>query len=236
MCEGRLVKPYDVDHIVFIGTTEDEFGVLRKARQEGVIIDELRNKADRYQTIVVNTGERKQLEISARNRSLLDEIYNMTNGSTRAAVDLKEVATALGYEYDETLAYVEQMEDKRWIELRGNDRIFLTAEGLATAQSVFQTENKSMREGSTITYINGGAIIVQDSTLDHPIIQLGAGSSIQANQTTNIYNETIKLIEAAEHVDKDKKEKAKGILNYVKDYATPFLPVVAEALKKALGS
>ncbi len=52
---------------------------------------------------------------------------------------------------------------------------------------------------------------------------------------TNIYNETIKIIDDAKDVSNEQKSQAKKVLDYVKDNASPFLPIIAEAIKKALG-
>lgn len=53
--------------------------------------------------------------------------------------------------------------------------------------------------------------------------------------TTNIYNETIKIINEAKNISEEQRTQAKGILEYAKTYASPFLPVIADAIKKALG-
>ncbi len=72
-----------------------------------------------------------------------------------------------------------------------------------------------------------------------PSINIG---SVQGNisfggdvNVTNIYNETIKIIDAAKDVSNEQKSQAKKVLDYVKDNASPFLPIIAEAIKKALG-
>lgn len=53
--------------------------------------------------------------------------------------------------------------------------------------------------------------------------------------TTNIYDDTIKAIDEAKGVNEDKKAQAKAILEHAKTYAAPFLPVIADAIKKSLG-
>lgn len=53
--------------------------------------------------------------------------------------------------------------------------------------------------------------------------------------TMRIYNETIKLIDKANNLEKDQKTQAKGILEHVKTNAPQFLPLIVEAVKKALG-
>jgi hypothetical protein len=51
---------------------------------------------------------------------------------------------------------------------------------------------------------------------------------------TNIYNQTVEAIQKSS-VNDEQKKQATGILDYVKRYAPTFLPLIADAAKKALG-
>jgi hypothetical protein len=51
----------------------------------------------------------------------------------------------------------------------------------------------------------------------------------------NIYDQTIEIIEGAKDIGEEQRTQAKGILEYVKNNAAPFMPVIAEVVKKALG-
>lgn len=53
--------------------------------------------------------------------------------------------------------------------------------------------------------------------------------------TTNVYEQTIKIINEAQNVSESQKAQAKNVLEHAKTYAAQFLPVIAEALKKSLG-
>lgn len=74
---------------------------------------------------------------------------------------------------------------------------------------------------------------------NQPTISIGSlyGSlAVGGNATTtNIYNETIKAIDEAKGVSEQQKTQAKAVLENVKTVAAPFLPVIAEAIKKSLG-
>ena len=83
------------------------------------------------------------------------------------------------------------------------------------------------------------AYTCSDTLNDSPLISIGSvygsvsfGGDVNV---TNIYNETMKIINEAKNVSEEQKTQAKGILEYAKTYAPPFLPVIAEAIKKALG-
>ena len=88
----------------------------------------------------------------------------------------------------------------------------------------------------------GGTDTTQGSQNDMsntPSINIGSvyGHISISNDTniTNIYNNTVKIINDAKNIGEEQKSQAKNILDFVKNTAAPFLPVVAEAIKKALG-
>lgn len=45
--------------------------------------------------------------------------------------------------------------------------------------------------------------------------------------TTNVYEQTVKIIDDAKNVSDTQKAQAKSVLEHAKTYAAPFLPVVA---------
>lgn len=56
-----------------------------------------------------------------------------------------------------------------------------------------------------------------------------------AMTVTNVYNETVKMIDQASNIDQQKKTDAKGALAYFKTHAPTVLPIAAEIIKKTLG-
>ncbi len=53
--------------------------------------------------------------------------------------------------------------------------------------------------------------------------------------TTNIYNETIEMIDKTNSISDDQKAQLKGVLKHIKDYAAPFMPIFADTVKKIIG-
>lgn len=74
-----------------------------------------------------------------------------------------------------------------------------------------------------------------DSTISIGNVYGSVAFGDNAKLTTNIYNETMRAIDEAQNLDPEKKKQAKGILKYVKTNAAVFLPIIADATKKALG-
>jgi hypothetical protein len=80
---------------------------------------------------------------------------------------------------------------------------------------------------------------LERTTSNTPSVKIG---SIHGNVSfggdvniTNIYNQTIKLINESKSINDEQKSQAKGILDYVKNNAPPFLPIIADVIKKSLG-
>jgi hypothetical protein len=95
-------------------------------------------------------------------------------------------------------------------------------------------------ETNEIAQSQQSAIQRTDIRSNGPSINIGnvyGAVSIGGNATviTNIYNETIKAIEQAKDIEPERKQQAKGILDHVKTWAPPFMPVIADAIRKSLG-
>lgn len=96
------------------------------------------------------------------------------------------------------------------------------------------------RIGTKVHVVKPVEMQLQENKSDKtPTISIGSvyGSvAVGGNaNTTTIYEETIKVINEAKQVSDTQKAQAKDTLEHVKTYAAPFLPVVAEAIKKSLG-
>ncbi len=85
--------------------------------------------------------------------------------------------------------------------------------------------------------IKAGSSQKQDVITNPSGVNIGTmyGGSVYVGGTTNIYNEIINLVDKSETLKPEQKSQAKNVLEYVKNNASPFLPIIAEAIKKAFG-
>lgn len=94
---------------------------------------------------------------------------------------------------------------------------------LKSATKIINSESPSqVRKNTKLPSINIGNVFGN--------VAFGDSASI----VTNIYNVTIQAINEAKHIDQEKKTQAKSILEHVKTFAPPFLPIIADVIKKTL--
>ena len=78
----------------------------------------------------------------------------------------------------------------------------------------------------------------QDISKNMPPVNIGSiyGSvSFGGDAITNTYNEIIQLIDKTNNMKPEQKFQAKNVLEYVKNNAPSFLPIIVEAIRKTFG-